>query len=512
MSLSLKYLVPLNLVILGIWTLNFFGSQRALERTMIATEREAMEQIAYSLKAPLERALLSGTGLRVLAPQIESLAARWPSLDIMLVDPAYSVRLASDPARVGRRWYEPAIQSEFSGRQTSVWNLSGHLHDERPVIDVSVAVTDPDGEVAFVIHIAKLLERLPTALEQQRRQTMAAALGELAAVAVAINLLTYLLVLRPLQRIRRRIGDSEWLAMRPQLEHRDEIKHLEAVVAAMLEKVQSRTEKLRSTLGERESALRAISAHRDDLESRVERVSGALADAESRLVRAERLSAVAQLSGALAHEIRNPLHIIRATAETVARRSPEVAELSDDIKEEVDRINRLISELLNYSRPSDLQWERIDIGAVLEEVRRRMCRGACNKDPAGCDRCTIEVAGDPLEVEGDPVLIEQAVMNLFANARDATGGRMSEIRMTASTDGDGVVVTVFDRGPGISNGDRDRIFEPFFTRTEGGTGLGLPVVQRIADLHEGVIELENRPGGGTMARLRLPVRRRGGAP
>jgi len=504
-SLSLKYLVPLNLVILTIWVVNFVGSQRSLEGAIITTERDAMEQVAVSLAAPLEKAMLQQAGIRVIGPQLEAMGKRWPGLDIMIIDDAFTVRLASDPSRVGRRWYEKSIENVFGGEQTTTWNLEDHAHEGRPTIDVSVGAADADGRVVFVVHIAKLLDRLPGFLHQQRRQNLVTAAGELAAVAVVINLMTYLLVLRPLHRIRRRIAGSGWLDEHPRLRRRDEILHLEGVVASMLERVETQTDELRSTLGERETALREVSADRDSLESHVEHVSGRLADTENRLVRAERIAAVAQLSGALAHELRNPLHIIRATAETAASRSPDVEDLAEDIKEEVDRVNRLITELLNYSRPSDIQRQPVDLAGLLEDVKRRMCRGQCELDAEDCGRCTIVVDPALPPIDGDPVLLEQAIMNLFANARDVSP-EGSEIEMAARRGAPGeVVVTVADRGPGIRDDDRRHVFEPFFTRKEHGTGLGLPVVQRVADLHEGAIELDAREGGGTIARLRLPA-------
>lgn len=507
MSLSLKYLVPLNLVILTIWVVHFVGSQRALEEAIITTEREAMEQIAVSLEAPLERAILQEAGLHAIGPQLEAMGERWPGLDIMIIDEAFTVQLASDPMRVGRRWYEENIEEILAGEQHTLWNLADHAHEGQPSIDVSVGARNADGETVFVVHIAKLLDRLPGFLHEQRQQNVVTAAGELLSVAVVINLMTYLLVLRPLHRIRRKIAGSGWLEEHPRLLRRDEILHLEGVVASMLERVRFQTDELRSTLGERETALREVSADRDHLESHVEHVSGRLADAEDRLMRAERIAAVSQLSGALAHELRNPLHIIRATAETAASRSPDIEDLADDIKEEVDRVNRLITELLNYSRPSDLQWQQVDLGELLEDVRLRICRGYCEHDHRICDRCRIEVDPTLPPIDADPVLLEQAVMNLFANARDVTP-EDAEIEMAAGHGELGeVIVTVADRGPGIRAEDRRQVFEPFFTRKEHGTGLGLPVVQRVADLHEGAIELDAREGGGTIARLRLPTSR-----
>jgi signal transduction histidine kinase len=182
-----------------------------------------------------------------------------------------------------------------------------------------------------------------------------------------------------------------------------------------------------------------------------------------------------------------------------------VADLTTDIMEEVDRINGLITKVLAYTRPSDIHQEQIDVGELLESARSRMCRGLCEKEPSSCDICTVTVDDGVGCVDGDPVLLEQAVVNLFSNARQASPD-MAAIELAASRgDDDKVEVTVADRGPGIAEEDRDRVFEPFFTRRSNGVGLGLPAVQKIVDLHKGSITLEARDGGGTLVRLRLPA-------
>lgn len=509
-SLSLKYVLPLNLVILLLWGWHFLGSQGDFEHALLAAERTAMEQTAFGIKLRVEGSLARGEAVETAADDLAAVAGQWPGLDLMVVDESFVVRVASDAERVGRRWFEEGIESVLAGAPLA-WNLEDHAHDGRRAIDVSLGIASPDGEIRHVVHLAAWLDRMLAALHRQRRHDLRSALLELAAIAIAVNLLTFWLVLRPLARIRRQIAGSGWLEEHPRLGQRDEIQHLGTVVAALLEQVRARHERLRSTLGERESALQELSADRDHLANRVERVSGELAAAEARLVRAERIAAVAQLSGALAHELRNPLHIIRATAETAAATCPEVAELAADIQDEVDRVNRLISELLEYARPEDLRRQRVDVRELLEEVRDRMCRGLCDREPAACAMCTVSVASSAATVEGDPMLLGQALMNLYANAREVSpeGGR---IEVEANLDEDGrLVVSVADRGPGIADEDRAHLFEPFFTRKAYGTGLGLPVVQKIADLHEGTVELARRDGGGTVARLRLPTRRPGEA-
>lgn len=506
-SLSLKLLVPLNLLIVAVWTVHFVASRSALEDAMLAAERDAMFQLASSLQLRLEEVLAEDRGLEPVAADVDRLVERWPSLDVMVIDPELRVRVASDRSRVGGAWYEPGIEAIFAGTSESAVNLGDHTHDDRRAIDVSLGVAGHDGEVHYVVHVAKWLDGLRAATRLQRSHDLASAVLELASVAVAVNLLTLFFVLRPLQRIRREIAASGWLDEHPgSVAGGDEIRQLGGVVTALLEQVRRCTDRLEATLGERETVLEVVSADRDDLAHRFERVTGALEDAEARLVRAERIAAVAQLSGALAHELRNPLHIIRATAETMAGRSPELADLSHDIMDEVDRINRLITELLDYSRPSDLQLERVGLRELLTAVRERMCRGLCSREPSSCALCRVAVDVGASEVEGDQMLLEQAILNLMANAREASP-EGAEIELRATPDGSGeVVVSVADRGPGVATPDRSRLFEPFFTRKVGGTGLGLPAVQKIADLHRGAVALEPRPGGGTVASLRLPVR------
>ncbi len=510
-SLSLKYLVPLNLLILLVWSWHFLSSRGDFERALLGAERTAIEQAAFGLKLRVEDVLARGAALETLAEDVAVLAGRWPGLDLMVVDDSFTVLVASSPDRVGTRWYEERIESVLAGAD-SAWNLEDHTHDGRQAVDVSLGVVGPGGEVRHVVHLAAWLDRLLVALHRQRQHDLRAALAELVAVAIAVNLLTYYLVLRPLSRIRRQIAATGWLEARPRLGGQDEIRHLGAVVEALLEQMRTRYDRLSSTLGERDSALEQVSADRDHLARRIKLVSGELAAAEARLVRAERIAAVSQLSSALAHELRNPLHIIRATAETAATACPEVADLAEDIKDEVDRVNRLITELLQYARPEDLRRHQVDVRELLEEVRQRMCRGLCGQQPDACALCTVAVEPAVTSVECDPVLLGQALMNLFANAREVSpAGGVIEVSASRGEDGQ-LELSVADRGPGIADEDRDRLFEPFFTRKRDGTGLGLPVVQKIADLHEGAVELEAREGGGVVARLRLPAPPRGAAP
>lgn len=507
MGLSLRYLVPLNLLIITIWLVHVAGSLDNLEKAMIETEVEASEQLAVGLKLHVEHMVRVGEKIGPGAPALDGISERWPGLDIMIIDRQFTVLQASDPTRIGRRWYETGIESVFQATAEAAWNVEGHAHEGQRAIDVSVGVTGADEQIRYVVHIAKFLDRLLEAIHIERRNALVFSILELLAVAVVVNVLTVFLVLRPLKRIRRMIHDSGWLDEHPQPKSKDEIGHMKAVVGTLLDQVRSTTERLRTTLGERENALQEVSDHRDTLADTVVQVKDELADTEARLMRAKRITAQAQLSQALAHELRNPLHIIRATAEAAVDICPEVADLTTDIMEEVDRVNHLITRVLAYTRPSDIHHESIDVGELLESVRSRMCRGRCEKDPSICDICTVTVDDSVGAIDGDPVLLEQALFNLLTNAHDASPEH-APIELAASHgDDDTIDLTVADRGPGIAEEDQGMVFEPFFTRKTTGVGLGLPAVQKIVDLHEGSITLEARSGGGTRARLRLPAQK-----
>ncbi len=220
------------------------------------------------------------------------------------------------------------------------------------------------------------------------------------------------------------------------------------------------------------------------------------------LRRAEHLSALGTLAGGLAHEIRNPVGIIRATAQLLAMEcDPDAAESLAIIQKEADRIERFIQELLNYAGESRLQREPIDMAALLRRVATRL-RPLLETHGVTCQ--TDVEPGLPLaSLDGEQV--EQALMNLCVNAIQALGGP-GQIRLRASSGkGPTLLLAVSDNGPGIAPADRVRIFDPFYTTKDTGAGLGLSVVQRIVADHGGRIAVESTPGRGATFILQFPL-------
>ena len=234
---------------------------------------------------------------------------------------------------------------------------------------------------------------------------------------------------------------------------------------------------------------------------------------ETRLLDAERLAGVGQLSAQLAHELRNPLNAIAGAAQYLARRlpdEPDVAEYAGLIGEEVQRVNRFVSELLDLTRPAEPVFAPSMVNRVLREAAQKaaVARGL----PA--DQVRLDLAKDLPPLDLDAAMVTEAVVNLLANAFDAGGEAPPEIasRFEASGGEGAVLVEVRDRGCGIPEDRLDEVRRPFVTSKAHGTGLGLVVVQRTAGVHRAAFTLARREGGGTVAALRFPLRRLAPAP
>jgi len=221
------------------------------------------------------------------------------------------------------------------------------------------------------------------------------------------------------------------------------------------------------------------------------------------LIRADRLAAMGELTAGVAHEVRNPLGVIRASVQLLedAQCDPKrIHDAAEVIKQEIDRLDKVIKALLDFGRPSKPTLVAADVNGVLEDVELFTRRFATQ---ANVD---IEASYSPdvPPVLGDPDQLKQVFLNLVTNAvqaMDETGGTIS---LSTRAAGDYVVITVSDTGPGIPEGDLSKVFDPFFTRRAEGTGLGLTIVHRIIDEHDGHIEVESRPGGTTFT-VTLPA-------
>lgn len=222
------------------------------------------------------------------------------------------------------------------------------------------------------------------------------------------------------------------------------------------------------------------------------------------LIRADRLAAMGELTAGVAHEVRNPLGIIRASVQLLEDSKCDAARIrqaSGVIKQEIDRLDRVIKALLDFGRPSTPTLQAVDVNETLADVvlftRKFASRG-------GVD--IVEDYGSGLlKVMADPDQLKQIAVNLISNAVQAmeeTGGTV-----TVSTRGtDGYVEMAFaDDGPGIPQDRVSKVFDPFYSTRDEGTGLGLTIVHRIVDEHNGHIEVQSEAGRGTRFTVSLPA-------
>jgi signal transduction histidine kinase len=221
------------------------------------------------------------------------------------------------------------------------------------------------------------------------------------------------------------------------------------------------------------------------------------------LRRADRLSALGELSAGLAHEIRNPLGSIEGAVQILGRRDlaeDTRNEFTEMASREVARLKGLLSHFLEFARPQKPRVVASDIGSLLESVSKLATETA--------KMAQVEIAVEPGDglppVSVDPEQIRQVLLNLVINSVQSmpTGG---QIRLRAHRDGDRVWIEVKDEGVGIPEESLERIFDPFFTTRTGGTGLGLSIAYQIVNRHGGHIAARKNSGKGMTFSVTLPV-------
>jgi signal transduction histidine kinase len=230
------------------------------------------------------------------------------------------------------------------------------------------------------------------------------------------------------------------------------------------------------------------------------------AQAEAR--RSERLAALGQLSAGLAHELRNPLGVIKGSAEMLTKKlrsDDEVtSELAGFISSEVNRLNTIVTRFLEFARPAKLERRPQALPPVVEAA----LKAVGERWPDAKVEVERHYAESLPLVPVDADLCERAFANLILNAYQAMpeGGKVTvTIAQDNSADPSGVTVDIEDSGPGVPPELREQIFNPFFTTKKEGVGLGLAIVSKIVDEHRGWIRVVSEPGRGARFRVFLPT-------
>ncbi|MEX2284584.1 MAG: HAMP domain-containing sensor histidine kinase, partial [Gemmatimonadota bacterium] len=226
------------------------------------------------------------------------------------------------------------------------------------------------------------------------------------------------------------------------------------------------------------------------------RISQKYDNAREHFEKQKRLTVLGEMSAVLAHEIRNPLASLKGNAQLLAERLPEASKdqsRAQRVVTEATRLEALTTDLLDFARTGPVELQPVSPVGVLQNAIGDVAEH-------GFD---VDAAGAPATWRIDANRIRHALVNLLQNARQASP-EGSKPRVTVRTDRNMLVYEVRDFGPGLPEGNAERIFDPFFTTRTNGTGLGLAVARRTAELHGGLVSAHNHADGGAVFRIELP--------
>ncbi|MCC6645990.1 MAG: HAMP domain-containing histidine kinase [Polyangiaceae bacterium] len=270
-------------------------------------------------------------------------------------------------------------------------------------------------------------------------------------------------------------------------------RRLVAEVTAPVSRLRAVTERVRE--GERSARVGPLeTAELHEVGAGLDAMLDALDEADERVRAAEALAVLGRVAATVAHEMNNPLAVLRGTVAALSEGAPEgLARELAIVDDEARACQRIVDDLRVASHAPLLRLGPVDPSALAAEVAARRAMGA---------RLSLDVAPDHLLA--DEVRLRQVLDNLLDNAEHATGGGGSVI-ITGRRTGDRYELSVDDDGPGVSDADAARVFEPFVSGREGGSGLGLAVCKAIADAHGGALSLGRSDAGGARFVLTLPA-------
>ena len=236
---------------------------------------------------------------------------------------------------------------------------------------------------------------------------------------------------------------------------------------------------------------------------------GVLSAAREELKNAKRLSDIGTLAATVAHELRNPLGVISMAAYNIRQKCGDkiLNKHIANIEKKVEESNRIITNLLTYTRLKNPQFKKIKIYNLLDEISNNV-KKRFKKEKVELKKNLKSVKD--MVVEVDPFQIQEVINNILTNAYQVLEGQRGLIEISARIENNRepafLIIEIKDNGPGIAAEDKERIFEPFFTKKSKGTGLGLSISQELLALHYGELNVESELKKGTSVSVKLPLK------
>lgn len=434
------------------------------------------------------------------------------------IESTYNVKAAK--ALKFMKIYRKALRLELMGKTDESAAVRDSLTGYRDAVDEAAESIDDDfRKINF--ELGEFLSETTAYIANVRRRTVTATL------ALSVVLLVFIvaasvvfpqrMIVSPIMRLTAgvRAFAGRKLHERIEVKSEDEIGQLAASFNKMGEDLQETTvsrDELAEEVVERQKAEEGLKRLTADLES----ANKELRESTAQLIQSEKLTAIGELTAGITHELNQPLNITKIICQSILRDIKrggfDAKEAERDLPEVVVQMNKM-AEIIDHMRIFTRKTEgavqqTVDVNAIIEGAFKFL--GQQMKDH-GID-VSIEIAPDLPKVLGDPIRLEQVVMNLLTNARHALerSGKKEkalEVKVFAPEDRKSLIVQVKDNGVGIPEDIKEKIFEPFFTTKAAGvgTGLGLSLVKKIMDEHKGRIEVESGAGEGAVIRLIFPA-------
>lgn len=355
-------------------------------------------------------------------------------------------------------------------------------------------------DLGWIVYVHQPLEAAYQSAAEMKSQIMTVLLGVIF-VTVLLSLAVAGHITQPLRILKDaadRLGKGQFEDMPDIVTTNDEIGDLAQTFLGMSESLKEKT-------GELLYAKQELEKFTKFLEKRVDARTRELKAAQDELIKKERLAAIGQMASVVGHEIRNPLavinnsiYFIKTKLGTDGQPDPKISKHIKIIESEIQQANGIINEILTYSRQRELKPERVGLGAWLEELL-----SVYPLPPHIRLAKRLEAANAQVEI--DTTEMQQAVRNLIGNAVEVMpppGGGTLSVRTYAPEPG-WAAIEIGDSGGGIPPDVLDKIFAPFFTTKARGTGLGLAVVRKVVDHHQGRVDVESRVGAGTTFKIFL---------
>jgi signal transduction histidine kinase len=494
-------LVALVAVVLSALHLDSFVnslSEDAIERSQLATRQvynfviDHINQHSdeYDTPAGLEEAKALWREIvasdRDIGTMLERLTTLSPAIvEINIAGPTDQILASNDPSRVGRS--VAPLQSFEEWRNARLYRRLRDLVTRPQDYQVTLALGIPDqSQPVFTIQVVVSSVLLRSQLQPQI-QRLAEVSGGALFISLVIMVFATNRILRPLKRIEETIDRIV------QGSYSGNMTVSRQPMAKEFAAVESKLDLLGQQFrGAREDATEL----KHNLDQVLERMA-------SQLDVATRLAAISRITGGVAHEIKNPLNAIALRLDLLRARlgapEEELAPELDILSQEVRRLDRVVKTLLDFSRPVQVSLRELDLVALAREVTDLMI------PQARLARISLrfEAPKEHAYIRGDADLLKQAVLNLVTNGIEAmkNGG---ELLVSVARASEAVTLEVSDEGVGIPPELRDKVFQLYFTTKPKGSGIGLALIYRAVQLHNGTIDFTSENGRGTTFRLQFP--------